>query len=165
MRQMSYCGRQKERCVVRDSVFTYTPDQPRASVWESALGIEGTSGLARMSQAQNGIPVASFDRFAEAIDVSREALAQTLHVSLRTVQRRREAGARLGPGASERVVRLADLYAHASKVIGDDDLARQWMQTPRDVFGGKTPFEMAGSELGAQEVDSLLHRVEHGVFY
>lgn len=148
-----------------DGMFTYTPDPPRPSAWESALGIAGKRGLARMQRARDGLPIAAFDRFADTSGVPREALAKAVHVSLRTVQRRRETGGRLGPAASERLVRLADLYAHASKVMGDDASARRWMQTPRDVFGNRTPFEMAGSELGAQEVDNLLLRVEHGVFY
>ena len=148
-----------------DAVFDFTPEPPQVSMWDAALGIAGRSGLARMGKANEGLPVASFGRFAETSGVSREALAKAIRVSLRTVQRRQETDGRLDPAASERLVRLADLYAHAAKVIGDDALARQWMQTPRDVFDDRTPFEMAGSELGAQEVDNLLLRVEHGVFY
>ena len=148
-----------------DAVFSYTPDPPRPTAWEAALGLEGSSSLARMRKAQSGLPVSAFHRFARTSGVSREALARAIHVSLRTVQRRDESGGRLDPGPSERLVRLAELYARASDVIGDDALARQWMQTPRDAFGGRTPFELAGSELGAREVEDLLLRVEHGVFY
>lgn len=62
-------------------------------------------------------------------------------------------------------MRLAGLYGRAAEVIGDELLARQWMQTPGEAFAGKTPFEMAQTELGAREVEDLLLRVEHGVFY
>jgi putative toxin-antitoxin system antitoxin component (TIGR02293 family) len=148
---------------VRDPLFSHTPGPPRRTTWEAALGLERASGLARMARAQSGLPVAAFDRFAKASGVSRAALARAIRVSLRTVQRRGEAGERLDPASSERLVRLADLYARAADVIGDDDLARQWMLTPRDVFEDRSPFELAGSELGAREVEDLLLRVEHGV--
>lgn len=148
-----------------DAVFSYTPQLVRPTSWEEALGLESSSGLDRLQQVQQGLPAVAFHRFAVASSVSLEELARAIHVSLRTVQRRNESGERLDAGPSERLVRLAELYSHAAAIIGDDDLARQWMQTPREAFGGQTPFELAGSELGARLVDDLLLRVEHGVFY
>ena len=150
---------------VSSAVFRYTREPPRSTAWEAALGLTSRSRMARMSVAQAGLPTAAFERFAKVSSVPREALATTLHVTLRTVQRRQDDTGRLSAHASERLVRLAELYARASEVIGSDALAKQWMQTPREVFGGRTPFGMAGSELGAREVEDLLLRVEHGVFY
>ncbi len=147
------------------AVFSYTPDAPNATPWEAALGLTSRSRLARMGQAQIGLPVAAFVRFAKVSGVPREALAATIHITLRTVQRRQDDTGRLSANASERLVRLAELYARASHVMGSDALAKQWMQTPREAFGGRTPFEMAASELGAREVEDLLLRVEHGVFF
>ena len=148
-----------------DAVFDYTPTPAQTTVWETVLGLQGLSNLELLNEVQAGLPAGVFNRFADVAGVSREALAGAIGVSLRTVQRRGEAGANLDAVSSERLVRLADLYARAATVVGDDDLARQWMQTPRAVFGDKTPFELAGSELGAREVEDLLLRVEHGVFY
>lgn len=148
-----------------DAVFDYIPTPAQATVWEAVLGLKGSSNLELLDEVQAGLPASVFNRFAEAAGVSRDALAKALQVSLRTVQRRAEAGENLDPAPSERLVRLANLYAHAADVVGDDTLARQWMQTPRLVFGDRTPFELAGSELGAREVEDLLLRVEHGVFY
>lgn len=148
-----------------DAFFTYTPTPAQLTPWEAALGLRNSSNLERISEAQTGLPASVFQNFAETAGVTREALAKTIHVSVRTVQRRGETGERLDPGPSERLMRLADLYARASEIIGNDDLARQWMQTPREIFGGLTPFELSGSELGAREVEDLLLRVEHGVFY
>ena len=148
-----------------DARFTYVPTTPQPTTWETALGLKRSSSLELIRKVQAGLPAGAFNRFAEAIGVPRDTLAKAIHVSVRTVQRRGEAGERLDPGPSERLVRLADLYARASQVIGDDTLARHWMQTPREVFGGKTPLELASSELGAREVEDLLLRVEHGVFY
>ena len=148
-----------------DVVFDYTPAPTQITVWEAALGLRGSSNLELLNEVRAGLPADVFNRFADVAGVSRDDLAGAVHVSLRTVQRRADAGANLDLGPSERLVRLADLYARAARVVGDDGLARQWMQTPREVFGDWTPFELAGSELGAREVEDLLLRVEHGVFY
>ena len=94
----------------------------------------------------------------------REELADLLRVSYHTVQRRKEVGHALGAGVSERLVRLARLYARTEEVLCSAALARQWMRTPRELFGGKTPFDMAATDLGAREVEDLLLRTEHGVF-
>lgn len=147
------------------AMYSHTAAPKQPSKWELALGLEGVSGLLRLDKVQEGLPVATFHRFAETSGVALGDLAEAVGISLRTVQRRRGAGGRLDTGPSARLVRLADLYTRAAEVTGSDSLARQWMQTPREVFGGRTPFELAGSELGAREVEDLLLRIEYGVFY
>lgn len=148
-----------------DASFSFTPQPPRPTAWETVLGLASSTSLELIHRVNEGLPAAAFNRFAEAIGMPRDALAKAIRVSVRTVQRRDEAGEPLDPGPSERLVRLALLYERASRLIGGGSLARQWMQTPREVFEGQTPFELAGSELGAREVEDLLLRLEHGVFY
>lgn len=135
------------------------------SKWDRALGLDGVTGMLRLQRVREGLPVEAFRRFAEVSGLTLEPLAAALGISLHTVQRRSATDGRLAAGPSERLVRLAELYARAAVVTGSDALARQWMHTPRDVSNGATPFELAGSELGAREVDDLLLRVEYGVFY
>lgn len=146
------------------AVFTYRASPPQLTVWEEALGLEGSSGLTRIDRVLDGLPVTAFYRFSEASGVSHAKLASAIGISIRTVQRRSESGGSLAAGQPERLVRLADLYSRASETIGSDALARHWMQTPRKTFGGRTPSELAGSELGAREVENLLLRIEDGIF-
>ena len=61
--------------------------------------------------------------------------------------------------------RLEDLMVRLTEMLGDETLARRWLHTPREGFGGRTPAELARTELGSLEVEALLARVEHGVFY
>ncbi len=148
-----------------DAVFDFTPPPAEQSVWDRALGLAQSAPLERIRTVRSGLSAAAFDQFSKVAGITREDLAKAVGLSLRTVQRREEAGVPLDPSPSERLVRLAELYDLATQVIGDETSARRWMQTPRPVFGGQTPFELAYSELGAREVEHLLHRVEHGVFY
>lgn len=147
-----------------DAVFAYTSTSPRPSIWEEILGLDYGSMLELIGQVEKGLSPQAFERFSETSGVPREELARTLNISTRTLQRRKEAGKPLDSSTSERLVRLARLYTRAAEVIEDDALARQWMRTPRPLFNGKTPLEMAATELGAREVEDLLLRTEHGVF-
>ncbi len=148
-----------------NAIYRHTVLEKQPNSWELALGLEGLSGLARLDRVQEGLPVTAFHRFAETSGAARQQLADAIGVSLRTVQRRSETAGRLAAGPSARLVRLADLYSRAAEALGSDDLARQWMQTPREVFRERTPFELAANELGAREVEDLLLRIEYGVFY
>jgi uncharacterized protein (DUF2384 family) len=38
------------------------------------------------------------------------------------------------------------------------------LKTPARSLGGKPPLEFAASELGAQEVENLIGRLEYGVY-
>jgi putative toxin-antitoxin system antitoxin component (TIGR02293 family) len=146
------------------ATFRFHADNQLASSWERALGVQGTH-LDLMEQVEKGLPAAVFDRFSTLIGVPREELASAIHTTTRTIARRKRAEMALDRTAGERLVRLALLYKRSSEILGDEDLTRQWMRTPREAFGGRTPFEMASSEIGAEEVEDLLTRVEQGVFY
>lgn len=130
----------------------------------AGLGLS-RSRLELIEQIQEGLPPAAFERLGEVTGVGADELAELVAVSRRTVARRKERGEPLDPATSERLVRLALLYARVAEVVGDEPLARQWLRTPRAAFSGKTPLELARTELGAREVEDLLLRVEHGVFY
>ena len=65
---------------------------------------------------------------------------------------------------SERIYRIARLYDRAVEVFGDKKMGRKWLKEPVWALGDIPPLEFAETELGAQEVDDLLGRIEHGVF-
>lgn len=146
-------------------VFSIDPPPPTISKWERAAGVTMPAGLERVARVARGVPARSFDDFVAVSGATSERISRAIHMSVRSVQRRKQANEALPAPASERLVRLAELYARAEEVIGHADLAKQWMQTPRSAFDGKSPLEMASSELGAREVEDLLGRVEHGVFH
>ncbi len=51
-----------------------------------------------------------------------------------------------------------------SMMSGDQDAVNRWMSTPQSLLGGKTPSEYASTEDGARDVETLVGRLEHGVF-
>jgi putative toxin-antitoxin system antitoxin component (TIGR02293 family) len=75
-----------------------------------------------------------------------------------TFKRRKD---RLSEAESERTERLARTIATAEYVLGDKELARQFLINPHAMLNGKSPIETALSELGARRVEQMLA----GVFY
>ena len=66
--------------------------------------------------------------------------------------------------AFERLFRIARLYDKAVELFEDPQMARKWLKEPSWALGDVIPLQYADTELGAQEVEDLLGRIEHGVF-
>jgi putative toxin-antitoxin system antitoxin component (TIGR02293 family) len=112
-----------------------------------------------------GLTVTAFDAVASYTHLTREALAKICAVPLRTVQRRAASAARrLEPHESDRLVRVARLYAFAEEVLGSRDAAETWMRTPNRTLDGARPVDELETEIAAREVEDLLGRIRHGIF-
>lgn len=116
-----------------------------------------------IGQIKRGLPVQSFDTLREEYGVPIPALAKTLNINPRTLNRRRQSG-RFNTDESERVYRLGRLFKIAINLFKERDAVRQWFATPKEIFEGHTPLDYADTEPGAQEVEKQLRRLAHGVF-
>ena len=76
-----------------------------------------------------------------------------------TLKRRRE---RLKGDESERTERLARVIATARHVWGEEESARKFLNEPHKMLRGRTPIEVAMSELGARRVEALLWDIYYG---
>jgi putative toxin-antitoxin system antitoxin component (TIGR02293 family) len=85
-------------------------------------------------------------------------------VPRRTLARRRQSGQPLSLEESDRAVRLARLTAMAERVFGNDTKAHRWLRKPSPMLDGSTPLALLKSETGAQLVEQVLHRIDHGIF-
>ena len=54
----------------------------------------------------------------------------------------------------------------AVEIFGDEGKARDWMNTPRDLFGGRTPEDLirSGGPEELRRVLEILIRIDYGVF-
>lgn len=64
---------------------------------------------------------------------------------------------------SEKTERLARVLAAAEYVWDDRDQAREWMNKPHRELDGRTPLNVARTELGARRVEDLLDRIFFGL--
>ena len=107
-----------------------------------------------------GLPVRALNRTAEYIAASRRE-ATRLKDRLVPPATRKRRKTTLKPGESERVERVARVMAMAEEVWEDRESAKEFVATPHPLLKGRTPLELAQTELGAREVELLLHELDH----
>jgi putative toxin-antitoxin system antitoxin component (TIGR02293 family) len=91
-------------------------------------------------------------------------IASVLGIPERTMARRKATG-RFSPVESERLLRVATVFEKAVELFeGDVPGAATWLTGPKAALGRQTPLAYSRTELGAREVESLIGRLEYGVF-
>ncbi len=128
---------------------------------ETILGLE-PKRQNLVTAVRDGLPVAAFAAVAEYTRLTREMLAKISGIPLRTVQRR--AKARLRRDESDRLARIARIYALAETVLGSRSAAEAWMLAPNWTLDGVPPLDHINTEVAAREVEDALGRIEEGVF-
>ena len=132
------------------------------------LGDECPSPLLQLAASllkrlDEGLSYAAFERLKRRLEVTSLELADAALITHRTLARRKKAG-RFGPDESDRLVRLSRVFARVIELFeGDIEGARSWLMRPVLGLGNAVPFEMARTEVGAREVEKLIHQLEHGV--
>ena len=105
-----------------------------------------------MSVSQPHIP-----RFYRIHDFCRD-----FGLSRSTVYKLIKDGRPLDAGASERVVRVADITRMAEGTFGGRQAATQWLKTPNFALDAATPLSVLDTEPGAREVRRILAAINHG---
>lgn len=113
---------------------------------------------------RKGLPTSSVTVLAERLDISNTVLSQKLGIPQRTLTRRLSQRSRLTAAESDRTVRLARVFANAVELIGDEEKAVAWLQTPNRALGGERPLDQLDTDVGAREVEDLLGRIAYGVY-
>jgi putative toxin-antitoxin system antitoxin component (TIGR02293 family) len=128
------------------------------------LGLERADALGLLERVEAGFPFHAFERFRSNAELSTQELAQWVHISPRTLVRRREQGS-LSAEESDRLLRVSRLFGRALMLFeGDVGATRAWLRRSAPALGGRTPQDLASTEVGAREVEDLIGRLEHGVF-
>jgi len=127
------------------------------------LGLRTTTPLQVAERVREGLGYAAFERFRRHALVPAGELAGLIGIPARPLVRRKARG-RLDPDESDRLVRLARVFAKALTLFEGNAVAtRRWLVTPLAVLGNGTPLRTATTDPGAREVDALIGRLEHGI--
>ncbi len=116
-----------------------------------------------IDKARAGFPYATLEAIATRFEIPQETLVHILHLPARTLARRKKSG-RLSADESDRLLRLARVVARAEEVFGSQERAGGWLRGPVRALGGVRPLDLLDTDLGAQQVDQVLGRIEHGVY-
>lgn len=107
---------------------------------------------------------AQLNQLAQQLGVTLKELAPLLQVSESTLHRLRRQTTLTGPIA-ERVELLGGVVQHGSRVHGDDESLRDWLRYPLGELDGRTPLQTLTTITGFTQVDDVLGRIEHGIFF
>jgi len=109
-----------------------------------------------------GIPVHMLEDFMKT-----ERLTQTeitaLGIAYRTFMRRKKQE-RLKSDESDKVIRLFRMIQFANTVFGDRDKAHTWLRRPNKALKNKVPLALLKTEPGARLVETMLGRIEQGIY-
>ena len=127
------------------------------------LGLKSYQTPELVERVKAGFAFKAFERLRQGLGLSTDELADLVRVSRRTLARRQKEG-RLSSEESDRLLRVARVFAAALALFGGDAGAvRGWFATRAPALGGRTPLEVATTEIGAREVEHLIGRLEYGV--
>jgi putative toxin-antitoxin system antitoxin component (TIGR02293 family) len=128
------------------------------------LGLKTRSTAQLVRAIRKGFSFAALERVRRETGLPLDRLAVSIGMSPRTLSRRKT-GKRLTAAESDRLVTVARLVAQSVELFeGNKEKASRWFLQPNRALGKLSPLDMAGTETGAREVESLIGRLEHGVF-
>lgn len=113
---------------------------------------------------RKGLPASAVTALARRLDLANTVLSRKLGIPQRTLTRRLGQRSRLTFAESDRMVRLARVYAHAVEMIGDEQKAAEWLRTPNRALGGERPLDQLDTDIGARAVEDVLGRIAYGVY-
>lgn len=130
----------------------------------SILSLPFSNNFEIAKLVEKGLPAKAITALADNLGVSVTELGEIIQIPARTLQRRIAANSTLKIDESDRLTRLARLYAKAVDVFESEKNAADWFSEPLEVLGGVRPLALCHTEAGAREIERILGRIEHGVF-
>lgn len=117
-----------------------------------------------MSEVEKGLPTKAYYAISESLQLVPEEENRLLQVSPRTRARWKEQSReRLEPAVSDRLVRVARVYALAIDVLEDRAAAVEWLREKTPYLGDRSPLEALATDVGTEIVTNMLYQMEYGV--
>jgi putative toxin-antitoxin system antitoxin component (TIGR02293 family) len=130
------------------------------------LGSAVKSDLDAHKLLHQGLPRAALRSLVDKIHlITTDEAFEALGVSLRTLQRHRsEPDAPLDVQQSGRAWKFAEILAKATRVLGSQDEAEQWLRRPAIGLDQQRPVDLLTTPAGVKLVEDYLGRLEYNVY-
>ena len=102
-------------------------------------------------------------RVQRLVDIPDKAFSpRILGISMSTFRRLKMTSVKLSLISSDRLFRLASLFAFGVDVLGSEESARHWFLSRIIALGGMTPLALAETDPGSRIVENLLVSIRYG---
>lgn len=116
-----------------------------------------------IKKIESGIGTDKYSKLARRMSLSAYELAHAININRRTLSRRKNEG-KISSAESDRLYRLAELFSKAIELFdGNEELAAEWFKKDNIALNGQTPISHAKTHIGANEVSTLIYRLEHSI--
>ena len=137
----------------------------RSATVADLLGVKPKKAETTLTLAysvQKGLPVSALDKFAGRVSPEDARRFTYRVVPKPTLERRRKEKQPLSTEESDRLARIAKVFAFALEVFRDDAKVRRFLDSPHPMLDDKAPLEIAlATGLGADAVINLLGRAAY----
>lgn len=110
---------------------------------------------------QNGLPYHAIDFLLDSNRLSRSELIK--FVPERTLARRKSDN-KLNIQESDIIARIALTILFAEEVFGNIEKAHNWLRMPNKALDDHAPIELLSTNYGARIIETILGRIQHGVY-
>ncbi|WP_245946299.1 type II RES/Xre toxin-antitoxin system antitoxin [Marinirhabdus gelatinilytica] len=129
----------------------------------SRVGQVVNSDIDLIEVTRRGLPKSVLFSLCEVLGISMEHMSNLLHVSHRTLQRKEDKEL-LSVYSTEQLFEIAALVSHGISVFGTLQKFKDWLHSTPLLFEGQKPLDFLDTTFGIQYVDSVIGRIEHGVY-
>lgn len=138
------------------------PATPRGYI--VLLGLDYFDLPSILKAIEKGFSWKTFERFVKNLGLPAEQVGDVIGIPRRTLARRKVEG-RLKADESDRLLRLARVFGSALDLFhGNRNSAVLFLTDVNIALGGVAPIDFARTQLGAEEVENLVGRIQYGIF-
>ncbi|MEO6148857.1 MAG: antitoxin Xre/MbcA/ParS toxin-binding domain-containing protein [Mucilaginibacter sp.] len=114
--------------------------------------------------SNEGITKASVDVLMNYVGISKKAFAEDiLQLSVKTMERKKSTD-KLDSRTSSHVIEIAKVIEHALDVFENENKVKLWLNAPNRALNNIQPIQLFSNYTGLNMVNTILGRIEHGVF-
>jgi putative toxin-antitoxin system antitoxin component (TIGR02293 family) len=111
-----------------------------------------------------GLPFEAVEKVKARASLTDAEIAPLLGIGEATLRRARASGATLDSTTSDRLYRLSKAIAVAEEVLESAGSAMSWLRRSQPGLEGQVPLELLVTQAGADQVETLLRRIDYGVY-
>jgi putative toxin-antitoxin system antitoxin component (TIGR02293 family) len=112
----------------------------------------------------DGLEFDAVDKVKAHASLTDAELARLLGIGEATLRRARTSGSALDPATGDRLYRLSKIIAVAEEVLESPENAMAWLRRAQPALRGETPLELLVTQAGADQVETLLRRIDYGIY-